>query len=94
VGAKIMGTIRRALHLPARAEGYAFGGRSVTPATGKDIADARAAQARLQAQHLRVMGNWPRVNAVTGWAKEIRQTNHLVEDLEQLIGRPKRPGER
>jgi hypothetical protein len=86
----IKGTIRKALHLPARASAR----RSVTSSTRQEIADSRDAQARLQAQHLRVMGNWPRVNAVAGWAKEIRKTNHLVEDLEQVIGRPKRPGER
>jgi hypothetical protein len=85
VGAKIMSTVRRVLGISGR--------RSVTPATRADIVDARAAQARLQAQHLRAMGNWPRVNAVAGWAKEIRRTNHLVEDLQQVIGQPKRPGE-
>lgn len=62
--------------------------RSVTPATMKEIEEARDAQRRLQQQSVAAMRNWPRVHAAAGWAKEIRQTNHLVEDLRQIIGNP------
>jgi hypothetical protein len=62
----------------------------ITPATRQDVAEARAALARIRAEQLRTVNRWPRVTAVADTMREIRERNHLAEDLYRVFG----PGDR
>lgn len=60
-------------------------GRAVTPAQAADIAAARAARERIERTMETSRSRWPRVRAIAARLEQIREENHLAEDLRAIF---------
>lgn len=59
--------------------------RTVTPAQAEDLAEAREALHRVQKATESGRSRWPLILEIKAKLKEIRETNHLREDLEVIF---------
>jgi uncharacterized coiled-coil DUF342 family protein len=59
--------------------------QGVTPSQAADIAAAREARERIERTMQTSRLRWPRVRAIAARLEEIREENHLAEDLHVIF---------
>ncbi|MES2211365.1 MAG: hypothetical protein V4515_14475 [Chloroflexota bacterium] len=57
----------------------------MTPADAADLAAAREARARIERELAATRSRWPAVAATVARLREIREENHLAEDLHTIF---------